>query len=159
MQTDGVPLREWRRAEAAGPRALHDGHLPRHEQTLHPHGLRTILLRQVPRQPHRVFDRSRRGVITAEDIRDTATRLFLVNNPPQNPSMRWSAPLCLPNIPHFNKDITVEQNSCPITKFFIRAFNRSLLKTQVPNHYPSKDFTLCLINKLSNQIFLLGPTN
>ena len=95
-QTDGLPLRERGRAEAAGPRALHDGHLPRHEQTLHSHRLRTLLLRQVHQRPRRVFDRSRRGVITAEDIRDTATRLFLINTPPQNPSMRWFAPLCLP---------------------------------------------------------------
>ncbi len=102
-QTDGIALRERRRTEAARPRTLHDGHVPRHEQTLHPHRLRTLFLRQVPRWPPRVFDRSRRGVITAEDIRDTATRLFLVNTPPQNPSMRWFAPLCLSNIPKTNR--------------------------------------------------------
>lgn len=37
----------------------------------------------------RVFDRSHKGVINKEDVRDTTTRFFLANQPSSGP-MRWS---------------------------------------------------------------------
>jgi hypothetical protein len=37
----------------------------------------------------RVFDRSRKGLITQDDVRDTTSRLFLANQSQTNPSMRW----------------------------------------------------------------------
>ena len=64
---------------------MHDRYIQSYEQTFHSNWIRTISICQVLLLCLRVFDRTHKGVITKDDVRDTTTRFFLANQPASGP--------------------------------------------------------------------------